>query len=213
MIEISCQSCGEKNGVNSFLAAAQQPCRRCGRLLMGPVGSGGNSSWVPSRTDEAAPAWQEPSAGSSGGMWVGVVMGVVAGVGIVAAVAHFGPLMPLQLRGATLGALSGVLLAPILIVSSFVSMLVLPFSIEGLIGGSVWERIARANNEKNFGPLVWPFLYLLVLPMGLCAFGGSRMAEPNALVAVAGLGAVMLGAMIGGACGVVIGKPRSVTSL
>lgn len=35
MISLSCKSCGEKNQVESFLAAAQQNCMNCGQPLMG----------------------------------------------------------------------------------------------------------------------------------------------------------------------------------
>src|SRR5258708_32413039 len=35
MITLSCKGCGEKNQVESFLAAAQQNCMSCGMPLMG----------------------------------------------------------------------------------------------------------------------------------------------------------------------------------
>lgn len=47
----------------------------------------------------------------------------------------------------------------------------------------------------------------VVLPMGLCAFGGSKItAVDGAMLVSAGLGAVVLGATLGGIGGARLGK-------
>ena len=64
MIELTCKSCKEKVGVESFLAAAQQPCRRCGQLLMGPLSRGGRTV-RPAAFDGALPSAAEFAAAYS----------------------------------------------------------------------------------------------------------------------------------------------------
>jgi hypothetical protein len=209
VFEITCQSCGDEVKVQSFLAAAQQPCSRCGQLLMGQLSAGGRTV-RPAGFETSVPGLQmEPGRRSSAGMLLGMLAGAIAGVALVAAVARMGPVMTLHARGAVLGALSGVLLAPVLVVTSFLSMILLPFSLEGLLGDSVWGRLARANNERRLGPLVFPFIYFVALPMGLCGFGGSRMTAPDTLVVSAGLGAIALGALIGSMGGALVGRRKS----
>jgi hypothetical protein len=112
-------------------------------------------------------------------------------------------------RNAVLGALTGVLLTPVLAVSSFLSMLVLPFSLEGILGDSAWNRLATALNHRTLRPLLMPFLVFVVLPMAACGYGGSRM-KPNgpSLLFTAGLGAVLLGATLGGICGSLAARAR-----
>jgi hypothetical protein len=192
VIEITCSTCGQTAHTQSFLSAAQQACGYCGHLLMGGGPAPGKK-----------PAW---SAGPSGGMWTGVIAGVLVAVGAVAVVSQTGRAIPLHVQGAVLGALAAVLLGPIIAVSSFISMLVLPFSLEAVFGDSVWSRLARANNERSLAPLFLPFVFLVALPMALGAFGGSRLKviEPG-LVIGAGLGAVLLGAIVGAMLGSLFG--------
>lgn len=136
-------------------------------------------------------------------------MGMLGGVALVAAIAGAGRMIPLHWQGALLGALMGVLLAPVLAFSSFLSMIILPFSLEGVLGDGVWTRLAKANNERRLGPLFVPFLVLVVLPMALCGWGGSRMrAIETPMVMSAGLGAIVLGALLGGVCGAALAGHR-----
>src|SRR5262249_46130908 len=177
-------TCGEKAEVQSFLGAARQPCGRCGQLLMGPL---------------------EHRSSNSAKLWLGVLAGALVGVGLVVTVARLGPAIPSATRGAVLGALSGVLLAPVFAMASFIAMLVLPFSLDGILGNSLWTRLARALHERRARYLLLPVLVFLVLPMAACALGGSKMQNPNALLVSAGLGAVVLGAVVGGVCGTLAG--------
>lgn len=198
MIEITCQTCGEKTGVQSFLTAGQQPCLHCGQLLMGPAGRHGSPAFSP----------LGPGAGRSAGLWLGVFAGILAGVAGVAAVAHMGRTLPVHLQGAIFGALAGVLLGPVIAISSFLSMLVMPLGLEGMFGDSVWKRLAQANNERSLAPLLVPFL-LVVLPMTLCDLGSSRLKTiPPGMVIAAGLGAIVLGAIVGGVFGSFVGSRR-----
>lgn len=191
MIELTCQSCGAKVGVQSFVAAAQQPCPRCRQLLMGPLAAAARGS------------------GSSAALWLGMLAGMLAGIAFVAAVAHAGRVIPPNVQCAVLGALAGVLLAPVIAISSFLSMLTLPFSLEGILGDSIWTRLAKANNERRLGPLFMPILVLVVMPMAVCALGGSQMRSiDSSMVIVAGLGAAMLGLVLGGVCGVLLDNRR-----
>jgi hypothetical protein len=117
-----------------------------------------------------------------------------------------GRAIPLAAQGAVLGALSAVLLAPVIALSSFFSMLILPFSLEGIFGDSVWSRLARANNERRLAPLFLPFLILVGLPMTLGGLGGARVKViETPLVIGAGLGAVLLGAIVGAMVGSMLG--------
>jgi hypothetical protein len=207
MIELACQNCGTTVGVKSFLAAAQQPCRHCGRLLMGSLGSSPRIS----RPGDPAPALPA-GAGSTGsplGMWSGILLGMAAGIAGVVAFSRADLGLPWHTRNAVLGALTGVMLTPVFAVSSFLSMMILPFSLEGVLGDSLWDRIARAVNHRVLGPLFLPALVYVVLPMALCAYGGSKM-KPNgpSLAAPAGVGAAMLGAVLGEIGGAMTGRPR-----
>jgi len=195
MIEITCSTCGQPARTQSFLSAAQQACVYCGHLLMGGSPAHGNK-----------PAW---SSGSSGGMWTGVIAGTLAAVGAVAAVSQTGRAVPVHIQGAVLLSLAAVLVAPVVAVSSFISMLILPFSLEAVLGDSVWSRLARANNERSLKPLFLPFLFLVGLPMTLGALGGARVKVIEApLVIAAGLGAVLLGAIVGAMVGSLLGGRR-----
>jgi hypothetical protein len=153
----------------------------------------------------------EPQQGpvSSAGMWTGMFLGAVAGAAAVAALVYAGKSIPPHVRCATLGALAGVLLTPIMATSSFISMTVLPFSLEGVLGDSLWGRLAKANNEKSFGPLFIPLLFFVGLPMTLGAWFGYRTASmEHGLVVCGGFGAVFLGAIIGAISGAVGGSRR-----
>src|SRR5437016_3747642 len=129
MIELTCQSCGEQVKVRSLLAAAQQPCRHCRKLLMGPLS--GSTRTVRPPTDGAPAVIDYGGGSSSAGMWLGILAGMAAGVGVVVGLHQLGTGIPFSTRNAILGAFSGALLAPVLAISSFVSMMVLPFSLEG----------------------------------------------------------------------------------
>ncbi|MFL5245178.1 MAG: hypothetical protein ACJ8FY_24000 [Gemmataceae bacterium] len=208
MIEVTCQTCGEKTSVQSCLAAAQQLCGQCGQLLMGPLARGSRTTRPPAFA-ESLPGPTEPEYGPSNtaGLWLGVVAGAAVGIGAVAAVANMGAVVPLFLRGVILAALTGVVLAPIFAISSFISMLVLPFSLEGIFGDCMWSRMATALHHRRPGKLFLPILLYVVLPVTLCGFGGSKMKDPSLLVISAGLGAAMLGAVVGGIIGSRSRKP------
>jgi hypothetical protein len=131
-----------------------------------------------------------------------MLTGALAGVGGVVAVGILGPAIPLPVRGAILGALTGVLLAPFLAIGSFLSMLMSPFSLGGILGDSAWSRMARALHEHTYRPLVVPLLVFVMLPMALCGLGGARMKEVSPVFLVsAGLGAALLGAILGSVFG------------
>ena len=209
MIDLTCQSCGERVGVQSLLTAAQQPCIHCGKLLMGARGRGPRTA-RPAGFGEPAPAAAspEPGRGSAVGLWLGVFAGALAGVGGVVAVASSGAVIPPSVRGILLGALTGVLLSPVFAVVSFFSMLILPFSLEGILGDSLWNRMVKALQERRLGPLFFPVVIYVGLPMALLAWGGSKMKNPDVLVITAGLGAVVLGAILGAMFGSLAGKGR-----
>ena len=208
-MEFRCQTCGEKAEVAGFLAAAQQACAKCGNLLMGELDRGTRGvrpQWTMDQPPPQVPLANSPP--SATGLCVGMVIGIVAGVGVVVAVGVLGTGLPQHTRGAVLGACSGVLLVPFVMMFSFVSMF-MPWSIDGILGTDLWNQIARANNERKYGHLVGPLLFYVVLPMALCGFGGSRMRDIHLLVYSAGLGAAILGAILGSIAGVMIGNART----
>jgi hypothetical protein len=209
VIELTCQSCGEKVGVQSLLTAAQQSCRRCNQLLMGPLARG-TRTYHTGEGAESSPT--EHRSGSTLGLWLGVIAGMAAGVAVAYGVSQAGSALPWSTRNAVLGALAGVLLSPVLAISSFLSMLILPFSLEGLLGDSVWSGMAKALHHRTIRPLILPFLIFVVMPMALCAYGGSRM-KPTApsLLVPAALGATLLGAILGGIFGSLLGRSRQST--
>jgi hypothetical protein len=174
---------------------------------MGPLSSGRRTV----RPEAFAETHDTPAAehqtGTPKGLWLGVAAGVLVCLGLVVAVGQLGSEIPLHVRGALLGALTGVLLAPFIAMSSFVSMLVLPFSLEGIFGDSLWTRVARACYERKLRLLFLPLLFYVVLPSTLCALGGSRVKSIEApLVISAALGAMLLGAILGGMCGTALSK-------
>jgi hypothetical protein len=192
MIEMTCATCGEKTQVQSLLTAAQQPCLHCGHLLMGGAAPGGSKA-----------AWSAPS---SSGLWLGVIAGIFVGIMAVVGVRLMGRAVPVPVQGALFGALAALLLSPIVAISSFLSMVILPFSLEAILGDNIWNRIAKANSERRLGPLFIPFLLLVVLPMSLGAFGGSRLTViETPLVMGATLGAILLGALLGAVAGSLLG--------
>src|SRR5262249_29454844 len=108
---------------------------------------------------------------------------------------------PLHIRGAILGALTGVLWAPVIAVGLFIYMLVpiLNLSLLGVLGDCTWNRISEALNQRRLGPLLVPFLIFVALPMGLCGLGGSKTKSITTPMHVgAALGATALGTVIGG---------------
>ncbi len=140
-------------------------------------------------------------------MWVGVFLGILVALGGVVAVSQLGLPIPHAVKGAILGALAAVLLGPIIALSSFLSMMFLPFSLEAVLGDSIWTRLARANNERRLAPLFLPFLILVALPMTVGAGGGSRLRSiETPLVVCAGLGAILLGALVGAVAGSMLGN-------
>jgi MFS family permease len=208
VIEMTCQTCGEKVGVQSFLTAAQQPCVHCGQLLMGALSRGTRTARPPGFAEPLpSPEPVQHGRGSSAGLWVGLVAGGLVGA---VAVALLGPALPPAQRGPVLGALMGVLLSPVFAVCSFFSMLILPFSLEGILGDSLWNRLARAHQERKPRLLFFPILIYVGLPMALCAWAGSKVRNPDSLLVAAGLGAVVLGAILGAVFGSLLGKSRQV---
>src|SRR5260370_256256 len=182
MIEVTCQTCGEKTPAQSFLTAAEQLCGKCGQLLMGPLARGSRTA-RPAGFEESLPCPNGPEYGPSNtaGLWAGVVAGVAVGIGAVAAVANMGAVIPLSLRGVLLAALTGVVLAPVLAFGSFISMLVLPFSLEGIFGDSMCSRMAKALHHRSPGKLFLPILFYLLVPMALCALFVPQIQDPHSL--------------------------------
>jgi hypothetical protein len=176
---------------------------------MGPLERGNRTV----RPAEFAAAAARPAcdyeAGSSVWIWAGMFVGVCAGLAVVVGVGHLGPVLPWHVRNTVLGAFAGVLLGPVLAVSSFLSMLILPFSLEGILGDGIWSRLARSLNERRLAPLFLPFVMYVVAPMALVAYGASRM-KPNApsMLVPAALGAVVLGVILGGIFGALAGRVR-----
>ncbi len=205
-MEWSCANCGEKVEVSSLLAAAAQPCSHCGQLLMGPLEHGKRMARPPSWE---APPPDLPRTGSSAGAWLGMLAGLIGGPLLAAGIAQTEPVLTWPVRNALLGALAGVLLSPILAVSSFISLRFLPFTLEAYLGEGVWSRVARAIHEHTPWPLFLPFLYLFGLPMAVCGFGGSRMTPTDpSLASPAALGAALLGVVLGGIGGGMLGSAR-----
>jgi hypothetical protein len=202
MIELTCQTCAEKVGVQSLLAAAQQSCLRCGHLLMGPLD---RSSRVarPSSPEQLRTQSFADGGRGRGGVWAGVFVGGCIGVGAVVALTQLGSSLPQNVRGGVLGALSGVLLSPVMLIASFLLMIVPPFKwidVFAMVSDSAWDRMSRAFIQGKLRHLVFPVLLFLVLPMAACGYGGAKM-NPNELQISAGLGALLLGAIVGGVCG------------
>ena len=105
------------------------------------------------------------------------------------------------MRGAVLGTLTGVLLAPVIAMVSFLEMLIWPFGLLGMLGDSTWTRLAKGIHERRFRPLLLPLLVFVVLPMTLCGLGGSRLQTIGTPTLVsAALGAIALGMVLGGIC-------------
>lgn len=196
-MQFNCQTCGETSDVKSLLAASREPCPYCGQLLMGPL-ERGTRTVLPAAYGAPLPECQPPGMSCPG---LGAIVGMIAGIGLVVAVAQAGSAIPVSTRGAILGGLTGALLSPVLAISGFISMLIFPISLEGLLGDSLWNRLAKALNHRTVRPLFLPVLFYVVCPMALCAFGGTRVRNPDTLTPAAGLGAALLGAAIGCICG------------
>src|SRR5438045_2510108 len=100
-----CRTCGARVGVDSLLVAAQQPCERCGRLLSGPLASG-RPAGRPMMVAESLPSSQSLAyqSGSPAFLWLGVLVGMLAGPAAVGAIAYLSPMIALPVRGAVLGA-------------------------------------------------------------------------------------------------------------
>ncbi len=103
-----------------------------------------------------------------------------------------------------------MLVAPVLAIFSFLAMLWPIPTLEGLLGDSLWTRMATALHQRRLGPLFFPVLIYLLLPMGLFSYGTSKakVVTPEMLV-MAGLGATLLGTVVGGVCGTIAGKTRT----
>ena len=203
MLEVHCQCCGEKAAVQGFLAAAQTPCPRCGQLLMGALEKGKRTvrPVLFDQTPSAAPAAYAPS--SSARLWLSVGAGCLAGLALVGAIACAGQAIPLHVRGAVLGALTGVLWAPVIALVLFVYMItpVINLGLAGVLGDCTWNGVSRALCERKIRHLVLPMMIFLVLPMAICGYGGSKTREiTNAALVLGAVGAVALGTIGGGVC-------------
>jgi len=173
---------------------------------MGPLETGRR---VARPADGGTPPLSEPRTGSSVGLWLGILTGLVAGPAVVAGIHHMDAALSLPVRNTLLGSLVGVLFTPVLVVGSFLSVILLPFSLEGLIGEGLWSRVAQALHERRLRPLAFPFFFFVAFPMAVLAFGGSRMKPTDpSLVVPAALGAALLGAMLGGLFGALAGRRR-----
>ncbi len=200
MIALQCQSCGQKASVQSLLSAARQRCDKCGRLLMGAL-DGGTRVDRPSGFGEslAGPVTCVPS--SKGRVACGILLGGVAGILAVVFLASPGNFLPLQVRGVLLGALMGVLLAPVIAVALFIFMIVpiVNIGLLGVLGDCTWRRISEALCSRRLRPLLLPFLVFFALPMGLCGYAGWKSKTSTAPIHLAAaLGASALGAVVGG---------------
>ncbi len=211
MFEVNCQSCGEKAAVQSFLAAAQKPCPRCGQFLMGALEQG-TRTIRPAAFDvtpAAPPRAYAPY--NPARLWLSVFAGGLLGLAGVGAIAYAGPAIPLHVRGAMLGALTGVLWAPVIALTLFVYMItpIINLGLAGVLGDCTWNGVSRALCERKLRHLFLPFVIFLVLPMAICGLGGSKTkAITNAALVTAALGAVALGAVGGGICSRFAGKAR-----
>ncbi len=132
------------------------------------------------------------------GKWVGLMVGMILGLALVAVLAHEERGMSVAACGAIVGGLSGILLTPFIAMFLFLAMLLMPWTLDGMLGDSVWTRISRSINERRWRPLLVPIVVCVVLPMAVCGFGASRTKEINRSMFVpAGLGAMVLGGMFG----------------
>jgi hypothetical protein len=211
MFEVNCQSCGGKASVQSFLAAAQKACPHCGQFLMGALEQG-------TRTVRPAGFEQSPAAppvayapSSPARLWLSVIAGGLTGLAGVGVIAYAGQTIPVHVRGALLGALSGVLWAPVVAISLFLFMII-PFvnlGLAGVLGDCTWTSVSRALCERKLRHLILPFIVFLVLPMAICGFGGSKFKTiTNPALVTAALGAAALGAVVGGIGSRFAGKAR-----
>jgi hypothetical protein len=132
---------------------------------------------------------------------LGIILGGLVGLGAVCGLASLGAEIPLPVRGAILGALMGVLLAPVIALALFLLMIVpvVNIGLLGILGDCTWSRISDALIHRRVRFLLLPFMILVVLPMALCGFGGSKVkATSSAMHLPAALGALVLGAVGGG---------------
>lgn len=213
-MDIRCQHCGEKTQVQGFLAAQTTPCQHCGEFVMGPAGaaaSGPKPVHIGGLGGTgAAPSWAEPGSQNKSRVIIGAVGGGLAGVGLVVAIATLGQDLPVKTRAAIYGALMGVLWAPVFAISGFISMFILPFSLEAVLGDSMWNRIAKGLREGSLATLSVPIIVYVGIPMALSAYGSAKlnMGGPPAAMA-ASLGAIVLGIIVGGASGSMLFKSGS----
>jgi hypothetical protein len=169
---------------------------------MGPLSRGTRPARPPAFSGLPSSLPLDHGSASPAAVGLGALLGALAGIGVVIAVGALGPEIPLRVRGAVLGALMGVLLAPIVAVASFLLMLISPFSLGGILGDSTWTGLARALHERRIRSLVLPLFVFVGLPMALCGLGGSKMtAITTGQLVAAGLGAALLGTVVGGVCG------------
>ncbi len=200
---INCQHCGTPVKVTSFLAATEQPCSKCGALLMGTLEPSSRTN-RPADFNKPLPDVFARTPPKRSHVALGILLGALAGLGFVLLLATFGSAIPLHVHGAILGALTGVLLAPVIAIVLFIYMLVpvLNLTLLGFLGDDVWSGIADALCQRKLQPLVFPFLIFVVLPMGLCGVGGSKTKAITTVSHVtAAVGAMALGMVVGGIAG------------
>ena len=205
-MQIACRHCGQKNGVDSLIKAAQQKCEGCGNFVMGdrvssaPAESPSSSSASPYRP--AAPK----AARSGGNIRMGAIIGALVGLVAALAASVLEDALPIATQGMILGSLAGVLLGPVIIlgivVSAFFSKHSMFVSVDDLINESIADQITDAVNEGRFHKLITLVLGFVVLGMVVGGFGGSHVHTISpVLIVVAIAGAVSLGAVVGAPLG------------
>ena len=188
MVEITCPNCGRTVEIENS-AGPHQDCPHCGLPLpSGPPMEGD----PPPNTGESSAAW----------ILVGVIGGLV-GFSAALGIGQLDQQMAVEVRGTVLGALAGVLLAPVFILGVFIRQLQFPLGwggsgwINPWISEALWSRIARGVSERAYGQAATVVAGFVLLGMGIGGWiGSSAKTIPVTVVWLAALGATGLGAFL-----------------
>jgi hypothetical protein len=165
----------------------------------------GPPEWVPPPADE----WPRPPERTGRIDVTALIVGAVCGGGVAGAVALLGGALSVPVRGAILGALTGLVVAPLIVLAMFWSMITRPMSTRGMASEGALSRLATAVLHRKYGAVAAHVSILLLVAMGIGGFAGCHVhAVGPALVLLAVLGAAVLGA----GAGAVLPAQRDVAS-
>jgi MFS family permease len=207
-MEIACKSCGEPAQVTSLLTAAQQPCPRCGKLLMGELGSSSLKAPPASFHEPVAPPPPHHDHGPHQPFnFMPLMIAALLG-GILALVfAVLGKALDVSVQGMLLGMLAGVLAAPLIALGIFGAAMSSKLQgnagfvpgVDEILAESVMDGLAKAVNERRYGKMGCVMLGFIVAGMLLGALLGSTAEHAVSpwLVGFAVAGGASLGALVG----------------